>query len=398
MVYIVCINQRFTSTAASTQTVTVTVNGVADSSLTCTLLAQAESSLSMLPTSASPVLKTELVVSLATGYPDTLVKEDFNCTLFSNDDETYSRELYIMSVDDADKSITIKFPGAESGSYYLQISSAQHGRIDSDLLQLSVHGSITSVSPLTGGKYGGALVTITGENFSDEPLDNPVKIGDHYCYVQTTSTTQITCRTDLLSDNAVGDQLVIVFLKTSEEAATPNDDDILFTYATPTAEVTDLQVEFDSVNFRHRVVLTGTGFDGTLDLWVDGFQQALESQDGTTAYFTLSEMNGVATTDVKIYNDGGYLEGAEITHSLDVLPALLALDPQVGSSGGTKLKVTGSGFGTSTVGLNLNVGGTDICSSVEIIEFGSFYCYTTAGDIAATAPIISVNGVFNATT
>jgi hypothetical protein len=81
-----------------------------------------------------------------------------------------------------------------------------------------------------------------------------------------------------------------------------------------------------------------------------------------------------------------------------VLPALLALDPPVGSSGGTKLLVTGSGFGTSTVGLNLNVGGTDICSSVEIIEFGKFYCYTTAGNIEATAPIISISGAFDADT
>jgi hypothetical protein len=189
MVYIICINRRFTSSAQTTQTVTVTVNDVADSSLTCTLLSQAEESLSLSPNSASPVLKTELTVYLSSNYPDTLVKEDFNCTLFSNDDETYSRVLYIMSVNDAEKSLLIKFPGAVSGSYYLQVSAAQHGRIDSDLLQLSVHGSITSVSPLTGGKYGGALVTITGENFSNDPLDNPVKIGDHYCYVQTTSTT-----------------------------------------------------------------------------------------------------------------------------------------------------------------------------------------------------------------
>ena len=137
----------------------------------------------MSPTSASPVLKTELTVTLSQSYPETLVKEDFNCTLFSNDDDTYSRELYIMSVDDAAKTLTIKFPGAVSGSYYLQLASAQHGRIDSDLLQLSVHGTITSVSPLTGSKYGGTLVTITGENFSDDLLDNPVKIGDHYCYV-----------------------------------------------------------------------------------------------------------------------------------------------------------------------------------------------------------------------
>jgi hypothetical protein len=68
----------------------------------------------------------------------------------------------------------------------------------SDDLQLSVSSKITGVSPLSGSIYGGALVTITGENFSNEPLDNPVKIGNNYCYVITSSPTQITCRTDLL--------------------------------------------------------------------------------------------------------------------------------------------------------------------------------------------------------
>lgn len=199
----------------------------------------------MVPTSASPVLKTELTIILASDYPETLVKEDFNCKLFSNDDETYSRELYVMSVNDSDKTITIKFPGAYSGSYYLQLSSVQHGRIDSDLLQLSVHGSVTSIYPLEGSKYGGSLITVTGENFSDDPLDNPIKIGDNYCYVITTSTTEITCRTDLLTTNAAGEQLVVVFLKTSEEAATPNNEDILFNFVAPITEVTDVQVEFD---------------------------------------------------------------------------------------------------------------------------------------------------------
>jgi hypothetical protein len=400
MTFIICINRRFTSTVTSTQYVTVSVNGLTDSTLTVAMLSQAEQSMSMSPTSASPVLKTELTVYLASSYPDTLNKTDFNCTLLSHNDTSYSRMLYIMAADDAAKTLTIKFPGAVSGNYYLQISAAQHGRIDSDLLQLHVHGSITSVSPLTGSKYGGALVTITGENFSNDPLDNPVKIGDNYCYVITTSTTQITCRTDLLSANTVGDQLVLVFLKTSEEAATPNDDDINFTYANPSAEVTDIQVEFDSTQFKHRVVVTGTGFDSSIELLVDGFQQTLESQTATTAYFTLSAMSTASTSNVVVYTSEGYPEGAEITHSLDVDPALMAIDPAIGNAGGTKIKVTGSGFGTSTVGLNLKANGVYICSSVEIIEFGKFYCYTMTGDIElanSTTLFISKNGTVNET-
>jgi len=74
-------------------------------------------------------------------------------------------------------------------------------------------------------------------------------IGSNYCYVQTTTTTEITCRTDLLSDNMVSDQLFIVFLKTSEEAATLDGEDLLFSYSSPSAEVTDLEVVFEETTF-----------------------------------------------------------------------------------------------------------------------------------------------------
>jgi hypothetical protein len=99
-----------------------------------------------------------------------------------------------MSVDDAEKTITIKFPGADSGSYYVQLSSSSIGRIDKTPLALEVYGKITGFSPASGSLLGGTLVTIDGENFSDNPLDNPVKVGNNYCLVLTTSPTQITCR------------------------------------------------------------------------------------------------------------------------------------------------------------------------------------------------------------
>jgi hypothetical protein len=64
------------------------------------------------PSSASPVLATELLVYLDSSYPETLYVNDFNATLFNNDDEEYERVLYVMSVDDSAKSVKVKFPGA----------------------------------------------------------------------------------------------------------------------------------------------------------------------------------------------------------------------------------------------------------------------------------------------
>lgn len=44
-------------------------------------------------------------------------------------------------------------------------------------------GKVTGFTPATVSVHGGSLVTIDGLNFSDDPLDNPVKVGDHYCLV-----------------------------------------------------------------------------------------------------------------------------------------------------------------------------------------------------------------------
>lgn len=53
---------------------------------------------------------------------------------------------------------------------------------------------VTDFTPKTASTAGGTLVTIDGRHFSTVATDNPVKVGDNYCYVQDTSDTQIKCR------------------------------------------------------------------------------------------------------------------------------------------------------------------------------------------------------------
>jgi len=321
-------------------------------------LSAAEGTGGLTPSSASPVLKTEITVQLATNYPETMVVDDFTVMLYSYNDTTYERELYVMRADDSTKTLVVKFPGAESGLYYMQVISTQHGYLDSDTLILEVHGTVTSVSPLTGSVYGGTLVTITGENFGTYATDNPVKIGSEYCYVLTTEATQITCRTDMLPSQNAQDELIIVFLRTSEEAATPNNEDMLFTYIQPTTIVDSLSVAFDETTFSHKLTVTGTGIDETLYIVIDGYTQIMDSQNDNEAIFSLSNLSGVSTTDIQFFTSMGYPGGAEITHSLDVAPAIMAIDPVgiSGSHGGSRISVTGSGFGVDTVGLNLLAG------------------------------------------
>lgn len=85
----------------------------------------------MTPNSLNPVISQVLTVYLESTYPVTLTSPDeFTATLVSPDDPEFSRPLYVMSVNDADKSLQIKFPGADSGNYNIFLVGEGVGRID----------------------------------------------------------------------------------------------------------------------------------------------------------------------------------------------------------------------------------------------------------------------------
>lgn len=132
----------------------------------------------------SPVLASVLTVTLESTYPEILnSRDEFTAILISRDDPDFTRPLFVMSVDDSNKSLQIKFPGADSGNYNIFLVGEGVGRIDKEPLALTVTSQVTSISPLTGSVLGGTMVTIQGINFSDDALDNPVTVGGYWCFV-----------------------------------------------------------------------------------------------------------------------------------------------------------------------------------------------------------------------
>ena len=117
------------------------------------------------------------------------VKENFSAKLLLESDTTVTRPLYVKAVDATAKTVTVKFPGADSGIYLIALESTDIGRIEETALRLTVEGKVTGITPLTGSYLGGTHVTIDGVNFSNDPLDNPVKAGNSWCDVLTTSPT-----------------------------------------------------------------------------------------------------------------------------------------------------------------------------------------------------------------
>jgi len=68
----------------------------------------------------------------------------------------------------------------------------------------------------------------------------------------------------------------------------------------------------------------------------------------------------------------------------------VSVSPSTGSSGGTLLTVTGTGFGTSTEVINLvhESSSTEMCEEVIITGYGTFTCLTKAMEITAGDTIL----------
>jgi hypothetical protein len=71
-------------------------------------------------------------------------------------------------------------------------------------------GTVTSISPRQGS--AGTLITIAGTGFRATACENTVRIGSSYqCPIQSSSSTQITCRigsNSLLSAHTIQDVVV----------------------------------------------------------------------------------------------------------------------------------------------------------------------------------------------
>jgi len=225
--------------------------------------------------------------------------DDFTCQLIKKDNPSETRPLFVMSVDKVAKTVKVKFPGANSGVYTLALEGKGVGRIDGSALDLTVEGRVTAISSLTGSYLGGFSLTIDGVNFSDNKLDNPVKVGPHNCYVTATSASQISCDVRETLATEISTVNVITFLRTQEEAK--NDVTNIFEYAEPIATVSALAVAFDEATNTQVLTLTGTsmGTDiSAIKMVIDGISQTCLTATDTEATFTLVGLKHETTNKV----------------------------------------------------------------------------------------------------
>ena len=93
-------------------------------------------------------------------------------------------DLNVAGIDSLSGNLSLRyFGGATSGYYQFIISASDIGRINTEEFQLLIVSKITGISPRTGSSLGGTLLTIEGENFSNDATDHVVTVGDNRCEI-----------------------------------------------------------------------------------------------------------------------------------------------------------------------------------------------------------------------
>ena len=122
---------------------------------------------SITPSSASPILTETLTVQLGASYDTTnMAKEDFSVVLIPRDGGKV-RPLNVVDISKDDGTLDVKYGGAYSGMYDIQVSHTSEGSFLTAGVEFEAKIMIESFSPTQGSKFGGTLVTITGGHFSD---------------------------------------------------------------------------------------------------------------------------------------------------------------------------------------------------------------------------------------
>lgn len=105
----------------------LTVHKKTSETATIKQIAAVPKSVGVVPNTASPVLHTNLVITVAGG---TLVKDKVFVELVAADDEDNRKPLYVIKSDAFKQEIKVKFGGAISGLYKLVVSTEADGRLD----------------------------------------------------------------------------------------------------------------------------------------------------------------------------------------------------------------------------------------------------------------------------
>ncbi|CDW80878.1 ipt tig domain containing protein [Stylonychia lemnae] len=396
-----CILPKFAQTG--TQSVIVIVNGQKDNSFSIEISQNPASLISLTPEYVSPVLKQLILIQVDPSFNGVLDMNELTVTLVNVDaSNAFSKQINVVGVNNTAKTITVKYGGIYSGIYNVNVFTDAYGMLDNSAVQLKALGEVQSISPPSGSIYGGTLITITGRVFSTDPTDNPVRIGSTDCLVESSSSSQIVCRTQPRNPSQISDTL-IAFLKTSEEAVCSTGNDCNFTWLLD-SELPELtNFEQNSVSFNadikeYQVTLIGTNFPTTVSdviFQIDGFAQTIISASETKIVVAITNILSQNSKNIQFYLPSGTPKGADLLTSIGINlePIIISISPSHGSSGGSLVTAIVKGLGILSTDVTLTSNNRDICESVSIAEYGVLGCQTKLISISAQDLQVKVNNL-----
>jgi len=330
---------------------------------------------------------------------------DMAVTLIHPSDASKNIKLAIFEVDDSAQTLKVMFGGAHSAVYGVEVRSGEHGTYFIDA-HLNVHATITNISPRSGSVLGGTIVTITGENFSEDPLNNPVTMNLEFAQIISSSETQIVARlpaTEAFQHLESNPETVVVGLKTSEEAQCGGLEEMSenyckFTFTDAETGVLDSVTIADSADGESlEISFVGTNFGLSAQVYLDGAEQEILSATDELVVAKVTNFNNLSVEKFEFYSATGAPRGFFDKLSAIDFSSHLSLRSVTaqGSTGGSKIVAAVVGLGAVTDGeisIQLLDGTTEICEDVSVPEFGTVLCTVAPGTFTAAELSLQVNG------
>ena len=228
---------------------------------------------------------------------------------YPEDQAGEERLLNIVGIDEANSRLSVKFGGAPSGTYRVEVSNQDGGFVSE--VRLTTEVEVTDFDPSSGNTFGGFQVTITGRNFYPDDVEkNPVKIGADWCLVDSVSATQIKCTMKENTQRASGAASLIVFVSTFEETVCSVSGGCGFTFeSAPYPSLDSVAAIFASKVWTYE--LAASQLDGveasSVRVLVGGVDQKILSVTADKIVVEIIDIrNGAAPGAVKLYTSHGF--------------------------------------------------------------------------------------------
>jgi len=301
---------------------------------------------SVSPDYASTIVKTQLTITGTNFVP---LKAGEQISIFVGAVECY----YLTSTA---TSITCNLLGGPTGKWLMVVSIPGRGNAVKE--QYPLIFQLTSVTPNQGSINGGTLLTLVGKGFSTRASQMLVMFEDkaHICDIVGSPTEQqVKCRTAPMGAMKAGEvQKTVLLGRLQDEAVCDGACDFTYSEAA-TPVISSLSVSSGPAGTAVDIIGTGFGTDKSATKVLFGSKSATISSVSNTQV-TVEVPNQEANQyNIKLTFDGlGTASGVfAFTQTIQVT----SVSPLTGSTAGTDVTVTGSGF-----------------ASAPIVTFGSVAC------------------------